>query len=157
MSENIDVNTQLKCAEKILCELLNVGVSDLYAIYEMEQAHPGTLDRTFELFDEFNEKPNFGFFVMAVRDVALDEVRDVITKEDAESFQDLLLDDGYAYWGPIMEYGYYEGEDAEANHKRQELFGEYVRGKITRDAFVKRYAELLKAQGAKQQVGENRV
>jgi len=158
MSENIDVNVQLKYAEKILCELLNVGVSDLYAIYEMEEAHPGTIDRAFELFDEFkNERPNFGYFVMAVKDQALDEVRDIITPEDAESFQDMVIDDSYAYWGPIADYGDYQGDDAEANHKRQELFGEYVRGKITKDAFAKRYAELLKAQGAKQQVRENRV
>jgi hypothetical protein len=84
MSKNIDVNTQLRYAEKILCELLRVGVSDLYEIYQMEQAHPGTIDRAFELFDEFkDEKQNFGFFVMAVRDVALDEVRDIVTSEDA--------------------------------------------------------------------------
>jgi hypothetical protein len=151
----MDVNTQLRYAEKILCELLNVGVSDLYEIYGMEQAHPGTLDRTFELFDEFRgEKPNFGFFVMAVRDVALQEVRDVITKEDEESFQDLLVDDGYAYWGSIASYGYYEGEDVEANHERQELFAEYVNGLITKEAFAKRYAELLTRAGAKQEVGE---
>ena len=158
MNENntslINTETQLMYAEKILCELLGVGVSDLYAIYEMEEHHPGTIDRAFEILDEFeNEKPNFGFFVWAVRDVALDQVRDIVTSEDAESFQDLLLDDGYAYWGPIMEYGYYEGKDTEENHKRQELFGEYVRGKITRDAFAKRYAELTSAQ-AKQEEGE---
>jgi len=140
----MDVNTQLRYAEKILCELLNVGVSDLYEIYGMEQAHPGTLDRTFELFDEFRgEKPNFGFFVMAVRDVAFDEVRDIITDEDAESFQDMVIDDNYAYWGPLLQYGYYEGADVEANHERQELFAEYVNGLITKEAFAKRYAELL--------------
>jgi len=144
MNENIDVNTQLRYAEKILCELLRVGPSELEAIYEMEEHHPGTLDRAFELFDEFkNERPNFGFFVMAVRDVALDEVRDIITSEDAESFEDMVLDDNYAYWGPIMEYGYYEGKDVEENHERQELFDEYVMGEITKDEFAKRYAELL--------------
>jgi len=152
MSQNIDVNTQLRYAEKILCELLNVGVSDLYEIYGMEQAHPGTLDRTFELFDEFRgEKPNFGFFVLAVRDVALQEVRDIITDEDAESFQDMAIDDDYAAWGGIADYGSYEGDDTEANHERQELFAEYVMGGITRDAFAKRYAELLPQ--AKQKVG----
>jgi len=151
----MDVNTQLRYAEKILCELLNVGVSDLYEIYQMEEAHPGTLDRTFELFDEFeNERPNFGFFVMAVRDVAFQEVRDIITSEDAESFEDMLIDDDYTAWGSIASYGYYEGEDVEANQERQELFAEYVNGLITKEAFAKRYAELLTRAGAKQEVGE---
>ena len=147
---------KLEYAEKILCELLNVGVSDLYAIYEMEEHHPGTIDRAFEILDEFeNERPNFGFFVMAVKDWALEEVRDVITEEDAESFQDMAIDDDYAAWGGIADYGSYEGDDTEANHERQELFAEYVMGGITRDAFAKRYAELLTgAQGAKQEVGE---
>jgi len=149
----MDVNLKLKYAEKILCELLSVGPSDLEAIYEMEEHHPGTLDRAFKLFDEFkNEKPNFGFFVMAVRDVAFDEVRDVITEEDAESFQDMAIDDSYAYWGPITSYGYYKGEDVEENHERQELFDEYVMGEITKEAFAKRYAELTRQ--AKQEVGE---
>jgi hypothetical protein len=152
MSQNIDIKTQLRYAEKILCELLNVGVSDLYEIYGMEQAHPGTLDRTFELFDEFkDEKPNFGFFVLAVRDVALQEVRDVITEEDAESFEDMAIDDDYVAWGGIADYGSYEGEDIEANQERQELFAEYVMGEITKEAFAKRYAELLPQ--AKQKVG----
>jgi len=146
---------KLEYAEKILRELLGVGSSDLYAIYEMEEHHPGTIDRAFELFDEFpDEKPNFGFFVLAVRDVALDQVRDVITEEDAESFQDMAIDDSYAYWGPIASYGYYKGEDAEANQGRQELFAEYVTGMITKEAFAKRYAELLPSAKAKQEVGE---
>ena len=143
---------KLEYAEKILCELLGVGYADLEAIYDMEQAHPGTIDRAFELFDEFpDEKPNFGFFVMAVKDQALEEVRDVITEEDAESFQDMAIDDDYAAWGGIADYGSYEGDDTEANHERQELFAEYVMGGITRDAFAKRYAELLPQ--AKQKVG----
>ena len=145
---------KLEYAEKILCELLGVGYADLEAIYEMEQAHPGTIDRAFELFDEFeNERPNFGFFVMAVKDRALEEVRDIITSEDAESFQDMVIDDDYVAWGPITSYGYYEGEDVEENHERQELFDEYVMGEITKDEFAKRYAELTSAQ-AKQEVGE---
>jgi hypothetical protein len=150
MSENntslINTETQLRYAEKILCELLGAGVSDLYAIYEMEQAHLGTIDRGFELFDEFeNEKPNFGFFVLAVRDVALQEVRDIITDEDAESFQDMVIDDDFAFWGSLMQYGYYEGTDISANHERQELFAEYVRGKITKEEFAEKYKGLLQA------------
>jgi len=143
---------KLEYAEKILCELLGVGYADLEAIYDMEQAHPGTIDRAFELFDEFpDEKPNFGFFVMAVKDQALEEVRDVITEEDAESFQDMAIDDDYAAWGGIADYGSYEGDDTEANHERQELFAEYVMGEITKDEFAKRYAELL----PQEEVSEN--
>ena len=155
----MDDRTRLEYAEKILCELLNVGFSDLYEIYGMEQAHPGTIDRAFEILDEFRgEKPNFGFFVWAVRDVALQEVSDIITSEDAESFQDMVIDDNYVAWGSIASYGDYEGEDVEANHERQELFAEYVVGLIAKDEFAKRYAELLtRAQGAKQEMGENRI
>jgi len=142
---------KLEYAEKILCELLGVGYADLEAIYEMEQAHPGTIDRAFELFDEFpDEKPNFGFFVLAVKDQALEEVRDVITEEDAESFQDMAIDDDYAAWGGIATYGYYEGEDEEENHERQELFAEYIEGGVTKEEFAKRYKELLP-----QEVSEN--
>jgi len=141
MNENIDVNTQLRYAEKILCEMLGVGVSELNAIYKMEEAHPGTIDLAFELFED--EKPNFGFFVVAVKYKALEEVRDIVTSEDYESFEDMLIDDDYAFWGPIMEYGYYKGDDVEANHERQELFAEYVRGSITKEAFKERYAKLL--------------
>ena len=144
MNENIDVNTQLRYAEKILCEMLGVGVSELNAIYAMEEAHPGTIDRALEILDVLEgEKPNFGVFVMAVKDQALEEVRDIITVEDAESFQDMMLDDNYVAWGPIADYGDYQGKDVEANHERQELFAEYVRGSITKEAFKERYAKLL--------------
>ena len=143
MTENIDVNTQLSYAEKILCNLLEVGVSDLYAIYKMEEAHPGTIDLALELFED--EKPNFGFFVVAVKYKALEEVRDIVTSEDYESFEDMLIDDDYAFWGPIASYGSYEGKDVEANRERQELFAEYVRGLIDRETFAKRYAEKLGA------------
>jgi len=137
---------KLEYAEKILCKLLGIGYVDLEAIYEMEEHHPGTLNRAFELFDEFqNEKPNFGFFVMAVRDVALQEVRDIITSEDAESFQDMVIDDHYAAWGGIAIYGYYEGEDKEGNRKRQELFAEYVEGGVTKEEFAQKYKVLLQA------------
>jgi len=155
----MDDRTRLEYAQKILCELLDVGSADLEAIYEMEHDHPGTLDRTFELFDEFRgEKPNFGFFVLAVKDQALKELENLITSDDYESFQDMVIDDNYVAWGSIASYGDYEGDDAEANHKRQELFAEYVVGLIAKEEFAKRYAELLtRAQGAKQEVGENRV
>jgi len=151
----MDVNTQLRYAEKILSELLRVGSSDLYEIYQMEEHHPGTIDMTFELFDEFRgEKPNFGFFVEAVKYKSLEEVRDVVTSDDYESFRDMAIDDDYAAWGPIASYGDYEGEDIEENHERQELFDEYVMGEITKDEFAKRYAELLTSAQAKQEVGE---
>ena len=57
----------------------------------------------------------------------------------------------YRFWGPIVAYGSYGGGDTEANRKRQELFAEYVRGSITKEAFAKRYAKLLPQ--AKQNVG----
>ena len=40
----IDVKTQLEYAEKLLCEVLDIGLSDIYAIYKMEYTHPGTLN-----------------------------------------------------------------------------------------------------------------
>jgi len=141
----LDVKTKLEYAEKIACEVLGIGLLDLYAIYKMEQAHPGTLNRVSYYLDEYkNVRPYYGFFVMAVKDVALYEVKDVITKEDARSFEDMQLDDNYYAWGPIMEYGYYFGDDKEANHERQELFSYYVRGLISKEEFVKKYTKLLR-------------
>ena len=141
----IDERTRIEYAEKIACEVLNIGMLDLYAIYRMEQAHPGTINRAFYYMDEYkNVRPYFGFFVMAVKDIALSEVRDVITPEDARSFEDMQLDDNFYSWGPILEYGYYFGEDKEANHERQELFSYYVKGIITREDFVQKYKKLLR-------------
>jgi hypothetical protein len=141
----IDMKTQLEYAEKIACEVLGIGLLDLYAIYKMEQAHPGTLNRVSYYLDEYkNVRPYYGFFVMAVKDVALYEVKDVITKEDARSFEDMQLDDNYYAWGGIIEFGYYFGNDKELNHERQELFSYYVKGTITREEFVKKYIKLLR-------------
>jgi len=141
----IDIKTQLEYAEKIACEVLNIGLLDLYAIYRMEQAHPGTLNRAFYYMDEYkNVRPYYSFFVMAVKDIALYEIRDVITPEDARSFEDMQIDANFYAWGGILEYGYYFGEDKEANHERQELFSYYVKGTITREEFVKKYLKLLR-------------
>jgi hypothetical protein len=141
----IDEKTRIEYAEKILCEVLNIGLLDLYAIYRMEQAHPGTINRAIYYFDEYkNVRPYFGFFVMAVKDIALSEIRDVITEEDARSFEDMQIDSNFYAWGPIMEYGYYFGQDKEENHERQELFSYYIKGTITREEFVKKYKKLLR-------------
>jgi len=141
----IDIKTQLEYAEKIACEVLGIGLLDLYAIYRMEQAHPGTINRALYYMDEYkNVRPYFGFFVMAVKDVALYEVKDVITQEDARSFEDMQIDANFYAWGPIMEYGYYFGDDKELNHERQELFSYYVKGTITKEEFVKKYLKLLR-------------
>jgi hypothetical protein len=141
----IDEKTRIEYAEKIACEILNIGLLDLYAIYRMEQAHPGTINRAIYYMDEYkNVKPYFGFFVMAVQDVALSEIRDVITEEDARSFEDMQIYDDYYAWGGILEYGYYFGEDKELNHERQELFSYYVCGLISREEFVKKYTKLLR-------------
>jgi hypothetical protein len=140
MTSEIDV-AKLTYAEKILCELLGVGSSDLEAIYEMEEHHPGTIDLAFELFED--EKPNFGSFVLAVKYQALKEIENLITSNDYDSFEDMLMDDDYVAWGAIVSYGSYEGDDVEANRERQELFAEYVKGTMTKEAFARRYAELL--------------
>jgi len=141
----IDMKTQLEYAEKIACEVLGIGLLDLYAIYKMEQAHPGTINRAIYYMDEYkNVRPYFGFFVMAVKDVAIYEVKNVITQEDLKSFEDMQIDSNYYAWGPIVEYGYYFGDDKEANHERQELFSYYVKGLITREEFVQKYKKLLR-------------
>ena len=136
----IGLNKRLMYAEQILTELLGVGEEDLNAIYDMEKHHPGTIDLAFELFED--KKPNFGFFVVAVKYKALEEVRDIVTSEDYESFEDMLIDDDYAFWGPIASYGSYEGKDVEANRERQELFAQYVRGLIDRETFAKNAEKL---------------
>jgi len=139
----IGLDKRLMHAERILCELLGVGESDLEAIYEMERAHPGTIDLAFEMYEDKKPNFNFWFFVDAVKYKALEEVQDVITAEDAESFEEMAIDDNYRFWGTVVAYGSYKGDDVEANKKRQELFAEYVRGLVTREAFAKRYKELL--------------
>jgi hypothetical protein len=144
----MDDRTKLDYAQKMLCVLLNVGVMDLEAIYQMEENHHGTIDLAFEHMEDFkDEDSKFWLFVWAVRDVSIDEVRDIITEEDAQSFQDMILDNNYAYWGDIASFGFYEGEDVEENRERQELFAEYVKGTITKEEFAKKYKQLLnKAQ-----------
>jgi len=148
----IALDKRLMYAEKIIRELFDIGQSDLDAIYDMEQRHPGTIDLALELFDFRDEKPNFGFFVVAVKFKALEEVRDIITSEDYKSFEDMLIDDDYAFWGPIASYGSYEGKDVEANRERQELFAKYVKGLITKEEFAKMYVELFASANAR--VGE---
>jgi len=151
----IGLDKRLMYAEQILTELLGVGEEDLNAIYDMEKHHPGTIDLAFEIFED--KKPNlnfwFFFFVDTVKYKALEEVQDVITAEDAESFEEMAIDDNYRFWGPVVAYGSYKGDDVEANKKRQELFAEYVRGSITKEAFAKRYAKLLPQ--AKQEATQN--
>jgi len=139
----IGLDKRLMYAEQILTELLGVGEEDLNAIYDMEKHHPGTIDLAFEIFED--KKPNFSFslFVDAVKYQSLKEIENLITRDDYESFEDVVLDDNYRFWGPIVAYGSYAGSDIEENRKRQELFAEYVRGLVTREAFAKRYKELL--------------
>jgi len=143
MTRKVGINKRLMYAEQILSELLSILPDDLEAIYKMEERHPGTIELAFEMFED--KKPNFSFslFVDAVKYQSLKEIENLITRDDYESFEDVALDDNYRFWGPIVAYGSYAGSDIEENRKRQELFAEYVRGLITREAFAKRYAKLL--------------
>jgi len=141
----MDDRTKLDYAEKMLCVLLNVDIMELEAIYQMEENHHGTIDLAFEHMEDFkDEDSKFWLFVWAVRDVSIDEVRDIITEEDAQSFQDMILNNDSVNWGAIASFGSYEGEDVEENRERQELFAEYVKGTITKEEFAKMYKQLVK-------------
>lgn len=132
---------QLRSAESILSEVIDCGTADLQCIYSMEENHPGTIDRAVDLKEELGSI-NFGNFVLAVKDKALEEVEDdEISEQDKESFQDMIVDDNYVAWGGVAAYGYYEGEDKEANERRQELFSDFVNGNLSKEEFLKQYQE----------------
>lgn len=138
----MNATLRLEYAEQILCECLNCGSRDLECIYEMEKNHTGTIERAVELKEELGNL-NFGNFVMAVKEVSLTEITDNITEADKESFQDMVIDDNYMAWGTIASYGSYEGKDTEDNHRRQELFCDFVNGSITKSQFLKQLNQKL--------------
>lgn len=137
---------QLRSAESILSEVIDCGTADIQCIYDMEEKHSGTIDRAVDLKDELGSI-NFGNFVLAVKDKSLEEIEDdddEISEQDKESFQDLIIDDNYVAWGGVAAYGYYEGEDKEANERRQELFSDFVNGNLSKEEFLKQYQEETK-------------
>ncbi|MCL4436336.1 MAG: hypothetical protein M1503_03100 [Thaumarchaeota archaeon] len=147
---------QLRSAESILSEVIDCGTADLQCIYDMEEKHPGTIDRAVDLKEELGSI-NFGNFVMAVKDKALEEVEDEdeISEQDKESFQDAIIDDNYVAWGGIAAYGYYQGGDKEANERRQELFSDFVNGNLSKEEFLKQYNEAKPAEEEQEQLPES--
>ncbi|MBI4258306.1 MAG: hypothetical protein HY619_05060 [Thaumarchaeota archaeon] len=135
-------NENLRSAESILCSVIDCGTSDLGCIYDMEENHNGTIDRAVELREELGSI-NFGNFATAVKEKALEEVDEEVSNKDKESFQDMLIDDNYIAWGSIAAYGDYQGEDIESNHRRQELFADFVNGNLSKEKFLKAYNEEL--------------
>jgi hypothetical protein len=131
---------KLETAESILSSVLDCGTLDLECIYDMEENHPGTVERAIELKEELGSI-NFGNFVMAVKEQGLSEVEDEIAKGDAESFRDMIIDDNYVAWGGVASYGSYDAEDREENHERQELFASFVDGSLTREKFLEEYRD----------------
>lgn len=137
-----ELRDKLETAESILSSVLDCGTLDLECIYDMEKNHPGTVERAVELKEELGSI-NFGNFVMAVKEKALAEVEDEICEGDAESFRDMIVDDNYVAWGGVAAYGSYDGEDKEENHRRQELFSDFVSGSLTKEKFLEEYREAL--------------
>ncbi len=141
---------KLETAESILASVLDCGTLDLECIYDMEKNHPGTVERAIELKDELGSI-NFGNFVMAAKEHSLSEVEDEIPEADAESFRDMIIDDNYVAWGGVAAYGSYEGEDKEENHRRQELFSDFVSGSLTKERFLDEYRKEMKGEGLRPQ------
>jgi len=137
-----ELREKLETAESILSSVLDCGTLDLECIYDMEKNHPGTVERAVELKDELGSI-NFGNFVMAVKEMALAEVEDELDEDDAESFRDMIVDDNYVAWGGVAAYGSYGGEDREENHRRQELFSDFVSGSLSREKFLEDYKSEL--------------
>jgi hypothetical protein len=133
---------KLETAESILSYVLDCGTLDLECIYDMEENHPGTVERAIELKEELGSI-NFGNFVMAAKDKALSEVEDEIAEGDTESFRDMIVDDNYVAWGGVAAYGSYEGEDREENQNRQEVFADFISGSLDKDRFLEEYQKLL--------------
>jgi hypothetical protein len=133
---------KLETAESILSNVLDCGTLDLECIYDLQENHPGTVERAIELKEELGSI-NFGNFVMAAKDKALNEVEDEIAEGDTESFRDMIVDDNYVAWGGVAAYGSYEGEDRERNQNRQELFADFISGSLDRDRFLEEYQKSL--------------
>jgi hypothetical protein len=51
----------------------------------------------------------------------------------------VIIDDNYIAWGGVAAYGSYEGADREENQRRQDLFADFARGSLTRQAFLEEY------------------
>ncbi len=129
---------KLETAESILSSVLDCGTLDLECVYDMEENHPGTVERAIELKEELGSI-NFGNFVMGAKDQALSEVEDEIAEVDIESFRDMIIDDNYVAWGGVASYGSYEGKDREENQRRQELFASFVDGSLPREKFLEEF------------------
>lgn len=129
----------IKYAEDMLCDLLNIGRLDLEEIFEMEEHHKGVINRAMDLYKKEKADLSFGLFVESVKTVSLNEILDVITDEDLNSFNDMQIDDDYVAWGPIVNYGEYDLDDIDNNKDRQEMFAMYVKGDMTKEEFISAY------------------
>lgn len=155
---------KLDSAETILSALDIGGSMDLECIYDMEENHSGTIEQAMAIKDDIGSI-SFGNFVMAVKDVSIEEVADTIEdyanqleKSDSEddnrkadelrahfeSFTDMIIDDNYMAWGGIADWGSYDGEDNETNHDLQQRFAEFVTGESTKEEFLTELKKTLK-------------
>ena len=103
-------------------QAVNCGYRDLTCILEMEDTFTGTIERACELPEELGmSNLNFGMFVMAIKDLAREELRDAVegeledyennydesvVDEIFDALQDIIIDDNYSAWGGIACYGY---------------------------------------------------
>jgi len=122
MGELIGLRRQRDGAFEIVCAAIGCGWLDVECIIEMEENFPGTIERAIELKDELGEL-NFGNFVLAVKEIALEQIEDElleISEDIFDALQDMVIDDNYAAWGGIACYG------SGGYHDVQEAFADYV-------------------------------
>lgn len=133
--ERINRKLENEALAEVVAGLIDCGTADVDCIVDMEKNFEGTIERAIELQEEIGEpKMNFGLFVMAVKDKAIDTVTDELLDEDRATLEDMVIDDNYLAWGCIANYG--AGSlptDIQSN------FGDYVKGTMDKKAFLDRY------------------
>lgn len=108
----------------ILSEVLECGTADIDCIIDMENNFPDMTQKAMEIKEEINTSLNFGVFVMATKEMAINEVENELTEEELESLQDMIIDDNYIAWGAVAAYGINEGKGL--SNKAQNLFADYI-------------------------------
>ncbi len=114
-----ELRYKLSSAYGLIGDLMGCGWKDVEIILEMENIWLDSIERAQEIAE--GEPVNFGHFVMAWKEKAIESVEDDITEEETDALRDMIIDDNYCAWGSVASYG--EGMDEEA----QVAFAEYVR------------------------------
>ena len=136
MNEIEDLKKENDTLSMLAASVIDCGTLDIECILEMERNFPGTIERAIDLREEFKEQINFGVFVRAVQEIAIDSISAELVDGDEDLFREIVIDDNYSDWGGIASYG-----DRDFPEELQECFVEYVRGLSTIEKFLESYRE----------------